>query len=69
MKTKALVTSMALAASLAVTAPIAQAGEGELYVPIPSYRVGPYAAGGTGYFGGIIDYYQLLNMRDGGSAA
>ena len=36
MKTKALVTSMALAASLAVTAPIAQAGEGKLYVPIPN---------------------------------
>ena len=37
-----------------------------MYVPIPSYRVGPYAAGGTGYFGGILDYYNLLNARDGG---
>ena len=41
-------------------------GEGEMYIPIPSYRVGPYAAGGTGYYGGILDYYSLLNMRDGG---
>ncbi len=37
-----------------------------MYVPIPSYRVGPYAAGGTGYFGGILDYYNLINDRDGG---
>ncbi len=36
------------------------------YVPMPVYRTGPYAAGGTGYFGGIIDYFTLLNERDGG---
>ena len=66
MKIKAILTSLALVASLAFTAPVAQAKEGTLYVPIPSYRVGPYAVGGTGYFGGILDYYNLLNMRDGG---
>ena len=37
-----------------------------MYVPIPSYRVGPYAAGGTGYFGGILDYYNLVNDAHGG---
>lgn len=40
--------------------------EGQMYIPIPSYRVGPYAAGGTGYYGGILDYYNLKNIRDGG---
>lgn len=40
--------------------------EESIYIPIPSYRVGPYAAGGTGYFGGKIDYFNLLNKRDGG---
>src|SRR6185369_15713049 len=30
------------------------------------YRVGPYAAGGTGTFGGFIDYLDMLNKRDGG---
>ena len=39
---------------------------GEQYFPLQSYRVGPYAAGGTGYFGGFIDYMQLINARDGG---
>ena len=40
---------------------------GEQYFPLQSYRVGPYAAGGTGFFGGFIDYMQLVNARDGGA--
>ena len=39
---------------------------GEQYFPLQSYRVGPYAAGGSGFFGGFIDYLQLVNARDGG---
>src|ERR1700754_2785827 len=38
----------------------------EQYFPMQSYRVGPYAAGGTGFFGGFIDYLNLINIRDGG---
>ncbi len=38
----------------------------EQYFPLQSYRVGPYAAGGTGFFGGFIDYMTLINSRDGG---
>jgi branched-chain amino acid transport system substrate-binding protein len=38
----------------------------EQYFPLQSYRVGPYAAGGTGFFGGFIDYLNLINLRDGG---
>jgi hypothetical protein len=36
----------------------------EQYFPLQSYRVGPYAAGGTGFFGGFIDYLNLINIRD-----
>jgi branched-chain amino acid transport system substrate-binding protein len=43
-----------------------QAHADEQYFPLQSYRVGPYAAGGTGFFGGFIDYMNLINMRDGG---
>ena len=50
----------------AATAAPAAAGSGEQYFPLQSYRVGPYAAGGTGFFGGFIDYLQLVNTRDGG---
>ena len=38
----------------------------EQFFPLQSYRVGPYAAGGTGFFGGFIDYLTLINERDGG---
>jgi branched-chain amino acid transport system substrate-binding protein len=37
----------------------------EQYIPILSYRVGPYAAGGSGYFGGAIDYFSLVNLNGG----
>ncbi len=42
------------------------AADNEQFVPLLSYRVGPYAAGGSGIFGGMIDYMQLVNERDGG---
>jgi branched-chain amino acid transport system substrate-binding protein len=35
------------------------------FVPILSYRVGPYAAGGSGFFGGAIDYFNLVNANGG----
>lgn len=38
----------------------------EQYFPLQSYRVGPYAAAGSGFFGGFIDYLTLINQRDGG---
>jgi branched-chain amino acid transport system substrate-binding protein len=40
--------------------------QGEQFIPMLSYRVGAYAAGGTGIFGGYIDYLNLVNARDGG---
>lgn len=60
---KTAIASLALAASATATLPVYAAGE--VYIPIPSYRVGPYAAGGTGYFGGVLDYYNLMNSRGG----
>lgn len=54
----------AMAATVAFTALAAQADE--QFFPLQSYRVGPYAAGGTGFFGGFIDYLNLVNLRDGG---
>ncbi|ROH84468.1 ABC transporter permease [Pseudomethylobacillus aquaticus] len=38
----------------------------EQYFPLQSYRIGPYAAGGTGFFGGFIDYLQYVNAKEGG---
>ncbi|MYM22958.1 ABC transporter substrate-binding protein [Duganella sp. FT135W] len=56
----AIVAGITLAAS---SAAIAQPME--QYIALPSYRVGPYAAGGSGFYGGIIDYFNLVNLSGG----
>ena len=56
--------ALGVAAAIAVAAPSAQAEE--QYFGIPSSRVGPYSAMGTGYYGGIIDYLNYVNMKHGG---
>jgi len=56
----------AIMATLAATAAAPVALADEQNFPLQSYRVGPYAAGGTGFFGGFIDYLNLVNIRDGG---
>jgi len=61
-----ILKSGALAAALALSAAVPSAFADEQYFPLQSYRVGPYAAGGTGFFGGFIDYMNLINIRDGG---
>ncbi len=60
---------MKLLKSLMVSALLltaASAATAQQFIPMLSYRVGPYAAGGTGFYGGIIDYMTLINMRDNG---
>ena len=59
---KGLALGTAIASSLAVVPAYAE----DQYLPLQVYRQGPYAAGGTGFFGGMIDYMNLINMRDGG---
>ncbi len=49
------------AALVAGTAASAQ----EQFMPVLSYRVGASAAGGSGYYGGAIDYWTLVNMTGG----
>src|SRR3977135_924533 len=55
----------AILCALAIAAPAAFS-DGEQFIGLPVYRVGPYAAGGSGIFGGWIDYMTLINERDGG---
>ncbi len=40
--------------------------QNEQFIPMNGYWVGPYAAGGSGIFGGLIDYMNMINARDGG---
>ena len=58
-----LIKSLLLGAVMLSTASVALSAE--QYVPMLSYRVGPYAAGGTGFYGGVIDYMNLVNMNGG----
>jgi len=64
LKTAALVGALALTGLQAAHAQASKPQE--QFFPLQSYRVGPYAAGGTGFFGGFIDYLNLVNTRDGG---
>jgi len=38
----------------------------EIFIPLLVYRTGPYASSGTPVANGIIDYFTLVNERDGG---
>ena len=53
-------------AAFAASGPGASAQGAEQYFGIPSSRVGPYSAMGTGYYGGIIDYLNYVNKTQGG---
>jgi branched-chain amino acid transport system substrate-binding protein len=61
---KRLLTCIAAGATLAAAATTAQADT--QYYPIPSMRVGPYNAMGTGYYAGVIDYLNYVNLKQGG---
>lgn len=57
--------ALAAAALLAGPAP-AQDEEDMQFFPVNAYWTGPYAAGGSAFGGGLIDYMKMLNARDGG---
>src|SRR6266705_1650821 len=57
-------TSALLGIALFAAASAASA-QNEQFIPVLSYRVGPYAAGGSGYYGGAIDYWTLVNLSGG----
>ncbi|MGE4634618.1 MAG: ABC transporter substrate-binding protein [Arenicellales bacterium] len=72
MKVKRLVIPFisGLALSALFAAPTMAAEESdptkEQFIPVLTYKTGPFAAGGSGQAGGWEDYMALLNLRDGG---
>ena len=50
---------------LALAGSVGMATAQEQFFPLLSYRVGPYAAGGSGFYGGAIDYFNLVNTAGG----
>ena len=55
---------VALSASSAVST-LAFAQAKEQFIPVLSYRTGPYAPNGTPIANGTVDYYKLVNARGG----
>ncbi len=45
---------------------VSQAKAAEQFIPSLVYRTGPFAPGGIPFADGAMDYYKLLNERDGG---
>lgn len=60
-----LIATAAITAALAGFAPAAQA-QSEQFIPLLSYRTGPYAPNGIPWANGKQDYIKLINERDGG---
>ena len=58
--------SILLVAAGRAASPRRPAQPKEQFVPANFYWVGPYAAGGSGIAGGMLDYLEMLNQRDGG---
>lgn len=54
-----------LAVGSALLTPLAQAQTKQQYMPVLSYRTGPYAPNGTPIANGIVDYLKLVNARGG----
>ena len=65
MRLKSLIVGGVLAA-MASTAALPAFAQDSVYVPLFSYRTGPYAGSGIPIANGMSDYLTMLNERDGG---
>jgi branched-chain amino acid transport system substrate-binding protein len=63
LKHLALGLAVVTAAGAAVTA--GQAAD-DIFIPLFTYRTGPYAGSGIPFSNGLSDYFTMLNERDGG---
>jgi branched-chain amino acid transport system substrate-binding protein len=59
-------TTLAVAAAVACAIPGGARAEDNIYIPLLTYRTGPYAGSGTPIANGMADYLNMLNARDGG---
>jgi branched-chain amino acid transport system substrate-binding protein len=58
---------IAALAALVLAAPVlAVAQSKDVFIPLLVYRTGPYAPSGIPIADGFVDYFTLLNERDGG---
>ena len=58
--------ALCLAVAIAPVAATAAQAEDGIYIPLFSYRTGPFATSGIPIANGMADYLNMLNERDGG---
>jgi branched-chain amino acid transport system substrate-binding protein len=61
-----MIAAGAAAAVLIGTASVPAAAEDSIYVPLFTYRTGAFAGSGIPIADGMVDYFRMLNERDGG---
>ena len=67
MRFKHVVLGAAVACAVAVSAPASEAvAQDSIFVPLLTYRTGPFANSGIPIANGMHDYLAMLNARDGG---
>ena len=67
MRLKELVLGAAFAGVVGVSVPVSPAvAQDTLFVPLFTYRTGPFANSGIPIANGMHDYFNMLNARDGG---
>ncbi|MBV8793224.1 MAG: ABC transporter substrate-binding protein [Pseudolabrys sp.] len=66
MKVNRILAGTAIAVATVLVTPLAASAADTLYVPLLSYRTGPFAGSGTPIVNGMADYLNMLNERDGG---
>lgn len=67
MRMKGLLVGAVLAATAATPAFVSSAAaQDSIYIPLFTYRTGPFAGSGIPVANGMVDYFTMLNERDGG---
>src|ERR1700741_5666461 len=66
MRLQASIFAGILAAATVAASSLPAAAEESIYVPLFTYRTGPFSGSGTFIAEGMHDYLEMLNQRDGG---
>jgi branched-chain amino acid transport system substrate-binding protein len=61
-----LIGLLALAVAAGMTGTVARAQDKSIFIPLLVYRTGPYAPSGIPIANGFVDYFTMVNERDGG---
>ncbi|RUM99896.1 ABC transporter permease [Pseudaminobacter arsenicus] len=66
MRKSSLTSALAAVIVIGAFGATAANAEDTQFVPLPTYRVGPYASSGAPWFAGELDYFKYINEVEGG---